>query len=71
MGNREHPYISSFVIHLLPDANEADQVAAQANVDNVVAVLWRICDRLVRDEEEPVYDKSDVYARLVSTEKKP
>lgn len=70
MEDRE-PYISSFVRHLLPDASEAEQRAAQANVDNFVAVLYRICDRLARDEAESARDKRNVYARLESTKNDP
>ena len=71
MENRERPYISSFVLHLLPDASEAEQLAAQMHVDNVIAVLYRICDRVVREKEEAVYDKTDVYATLDAQEKEP
>lgn len=68
MDDRE-PYISSFVRHLLPDASEAEQRAAQINVDNVVAVLYRICDRLAREREGAVVDKWDVYATLDAQER--
>lgn len=71
MEEHERPYISSFVMHLLPASNEAELLAAQTNVDNFVAVLYRICDRLVREEEAPVCGITDVYARLESTEQEP
>lgn len=53
----------------MPNAGEAEQLAAQMNVENVIAVLYRICDRLVRENQEAARDKKDVYARLESTKK--
>ena len=69
MEQPEQPYISPLVFHLLPDASQEERLAAQATLDDVISVLYRICDRLVREEKESTRDKTDVYARVNATEK--
>jgi hypothetical protein len=39
------------VLHLLPKASAEEQHIAQKNVDTFVAVICKIADRLVREEE--------------------
>lgn len=68
MEQRERPHISPLVLRLMPDASDDEQLAAQMNVDNVIAVLCRICDRIVRERQEAARDKESVYARLESTD---
>lgn len=37
---------------LMPDFSLKEQCEAQADLDQVIAVLYRICDRMVREDEE-------------------
>jgi hypothetical protein len=64
MESHERPTVCPFVRRLLPDAGQAEQVAAQEHVDNVIACLYRICDRLGRNVPAAGRDNADVYATL-------
>ncbi len=52
MEKLEPPYISPLVVQLLPNTSDEERLAAQATLDDVISVLYRICDRLVEEEED-------------------
>ncbi len=65
MEKVEPSYISPLVTDLLPDASLKERLAAQAALEGAISVLYRVCDRLVRESEDR--DKWRQDARLNQT----